>query len=315
MPHLQTDIPSGDQHESRTVVAALRRDAAGTRLVRAPRPQRRAGEVHLAVELAGVCRTDVDVALGKLPVAAPVTLGHEFAGRVLAADDLAEGTPVAVDPVLPCGACAACSAGTPRRCSHASMLGVDRDGAFAAEITVPRRAVHVPPSPMPARLRAYAEPVAATMGVLDADLPREIALTGNGRITELSRRVLQAAGHRCRPIDPDERDSTTCLLECTGTARGLAQALTAAAPGGRVLLKSRRTQSLTFDPSLAVRKEITLQGVSYGSFPQALQWLCERRIEVEDLFGPTLPLSGWADAFALDEQHKVFLQPDAGETR
>ena len=61
------------------------------------------------MEIAGLCRTDVYVAEGKIPTAEPLILGHEFSGvireRGTQVKVLKEGDRVTVNPQLGCGQC------------------------------------------------------------------------------------------------------------------------------------------------------------------------------------------------------------------
>src|SRR5262245_6358055 len=125
-----------------------------------PRPRPGPGEVLVRVVVAGICRTDLHVAEGRLPAADPVVLGHEFAGLV---EGLGAGVAgfhlgdrVAVMPVLPCAACPPCRAADELVCLAPAMLGVERDGAFAEFVAVPAHRVHRLPPGLPWRAAAYA---------------------------------------------------------------------------------------------------------------------------------------------------------------
>src|SRR4051812_47044996 len=94
--------------------------------------------ILVRVAFAGLCRTDLHVAEGRVAVELPRTLGHELAGIVEhapAGSGLAKGQRVTIQPAIPCGACVVCRdegpAGDPPRCVQPSFLGVHRDGAFA----------------------------------------------------------------------------------------------------------------------------------------------------------------------------------------
>ena len=64
---------------------AVRLHAVGDlRLEEVPVPEPGPGEVLVRVEAAGVCGTDRHLFRGEFPARPPVTLGHEFAGRVVA---------------------------------------------------------------------------------------------------------------------------------------------------------------------------------------------------------------------------------------
>lgn len=289
---------------------ALQRDHDDLRCTRVPRPRVTPGEVLLDVEIAGVCRTDVDVASGAIRLSKPTILGHEFGGRVLEAEDLAIGERVAINPILNCGECSACVAGLPRSCAEAEMLGVDRHGAFAEQVSVPRAAVYSVGQDVPVKHLAYVEPLAATLGVMQLELPSRVSITGSGRITRLCERVLNALDIEVAPLDGHtEPHSVEVVIECTGLAAELQRAIECAKPGGLVVLKSRRPQAAAVNFMPAVRKELRLQGVHYGDFATAVVWIQERRVPIDDLLGQVLPLNDWKAAFEAAEGSKVFLDP------
>src|SRR5262245_47111814 len=122
-------------------MTALVRHGSWVGLRALPRPCPQDGEVVVRVVVAGICRTDLHVAQGRLAAADPVVLGHEFAGVVEevgpGAGGVKPGDRVAVMPMLPCGLCAACSSGDELVCLEPTLLGVDRDGAFAELVAVP----------------------------------------------------------------------------------------------------------------------------------------------------------------------------------
>src|SRR5260370_35684008 len=74
------------------------------------------------------------------------------------------------------------------------MLGLESDGAFAELVKIPQGAVFPLPDAPPFRHGAYAEPVAASLGVLKSGIrPEEKGLVyGNNRIAELTLRILEA---------------------------------------------------------------------------------------------------------------------------
>ena len=107
---------------------------------RVPMPEPRPGELLIRVAVAGVCRTDVYVAQGRLSSADPLILGHELAGVVAEPGPgdhgFAAGNRVAVMPAIPCGTCLRCTSGMPECCPHHEFLGVGRHGAFAEYMAV-----------------------------------------------------------------------------------------------------------------------------------------------------------------------------------
>jgi len=111
-------------------------------------------EVVVAVAGCGLCHTDVGFAHGGVATShpLPLILGHEIAGRVVAAGDHAAawiGKSVIVPAVIPCGACEACRAGRPTICRNQFMPGNDGDGGFASHVLVPARGLCAVPDRLP----------------------------------------------------------------------------------------------------------------------------------------------------------------------
>ena len=110
-----------------------------TRLVlrELPVPEPAAGQILIAVEACGVCRTDLHVVDGELPnPKLPIVPGHEIVGRVAAlgpgVQDFAYGTRVGV-PWLgeACGVCQYCRSDRENLCDAPVFTGYTRDGGYA----------------------------------------------------------------------------------------------------------------------------------------------------------------------------------------
>jgi 6-hydroxycyclohex-1-ene-1-carbonyl-CoA dehydrogenase len=103
-----------------------------------------AGEVAVQVAGCGVCHTDLGYFYDgvRLNHPLPLALGHEVAGRVVAAGAGAEswtGRAVIVPAVIPCGECEPCRRGRPNICRRQQMPGNDIQGGFASHLVVPAR--------------------------------------------------------------------------------------------------------------------------------------------------------------------------------
>jgi len=129
-------------------IVAWQMEVPGQPLVRKELPPPEAGEGQVLVEVAGcgLCHTDLSFLYGgvKTKKEPPLTLGHEFAGTVVAAGRGAEpllGRSVLVPAVLPCGDCELCRAGRGTACRRQIMPGNDVDGGFASHALVPARFV------------------------------------------------------------------------------------------------------------------------------------------------------------------------------
>ena len=108
-----------------------------------PRPEPGPGEIRVRVHACGVCRTDLHVAEGDLPVRRPgVVPGHEVVGEV---DALGEGVArFAVGERVgtawlrsTCGRCRYCRSGAENLCPDSRYTGWTDDGGYAEYATVP----------------------------------------------------------------------------------------------------------------------------------------------------------------------------------
>jgi propanol-preferring alcohol dehydrogenase len=120
-------------------------DTGPLELVRRPLPVPGPGQVRLAVTVCGVCRTDLHVAEGDLPVHRPrVVPGHEVVGRVDAlgpgAGRFAVGDRVGVAWLAhTCGTCRFCRRGRENLCPDATFTGWDLDGGYAEAVVADER--------------------------------------------------------------------------------------------------------------------------------------------------------------------------------
>lgn len=141
------------------------------------KPKPGVGEVLLAVEMAGLCGTDLEeYAHGPVTIptagphplsgrAAPITLGHEVVGRVCESptDETLEGKRVIPDVVLGCDHCWWCRRHLPGHCSIGAVRGLHADGGLANYMLAEAAtAVPVPESLSP-EVAVFAEPVAVAV--------------------------------------------------------------------------------------------------------------------------------------------------------
>ncbi len=113
-----------------------------------PKPQPAPGEALLRVKACAVCRTDLHIVDGELPLPKlPVVPGHEIVGIVEAlgegAQDVSIGERVGV-PWLgqACGHCRYCSEHRENLCDGPQFTGLHRDGGFATHVVADARFCH-----------------------------------------------------------------------------------------------------------------------------------------------------------------------------
>jgi threonine dehydrogenase-like Zn-dependent dehydrogenase len=171
--------------------------------VEAPSPA--PGQVTVRVENAGICGSDVHAyewtdGYGFMVPHLPVTMGHEFAGRVVAAGigaGLAEGTAVTVMPAVTCGSCANCARGDSRNCLNRQSIGLTLPGGFARHVTVAAGNCLTLPDPVDTELGALTEPLGVGCEAVltgEVGLGDTVLVMGPGTIGQAAALFARAAG-------------------------------------------------------------------------------------------------------------------------
>jgi 2-desacetyl-2-hydroxyethyl bacteriochlorophyllide A dehydrogenase len=120
-----------------------------------PVPIPTSGEVLIKVAACGLCRTDleylkVEEATPKPP---PIILGHEPAGTVAGigagVSNVTVEQRVLIATAIPCLTCDFCRQGQQNLCPNMSLVGANRDGAFAEYVTAPATGVIPLPDSLP----------------------------------------------------------------------------------------------------------------------------------------------------------------------
>ena len=180
--------------------------APGLELVERPEPQAAPGEVKIRVLRTGICGTDLHIeawdewAAGA--VNAPLIVGHEFGGEVVAigpgVHDVRVGAQVSGEGHLVCGTCRNCRAGRRQMCIRTQGIGVNRDGAFAEYVVLPESNVWVHQTPVDADLAAIFDPFGnAVHTALSFPLVGEdVLITGAGPIGLIAAAVARHVGAR-----------------------------------------------------------------------------------------------------------------------
>ena len=120
-------------------------DEAPLELVERREPEPGPGQIRVRIDACGVCRTDLHVSEGDLPVHRPrVVPGHEVVGRVDAAGPGAgrfrTGDRVGVAWLAwTCGVCRFCRRAQENLCLRATFTGWDHDGGYAEATLVDER--------------------------------------------------------------------------------------------------------------------------------------------------------------------------------
>lgn len=194
-----------------------------------PRPQ--PSELLVAVRACGVCRTDLHVVEGDLPVHRPgVTPGHEVVGEVVevgaeAGADFAVGDRVGIAWLRhTCGSCRYCRRGAENLCPQSRYTGWDEDGGYAEFATVPAAFAHPLPS-------GYSDSELAPLlcaGIIGyralarADLPPggRLGLYGFGGSAHITAQVALARGAEVHVMTRGQRARELALRLGAASAQG-----------------------------------------------------------------------------------------------
>lgn len=307
-----------------------------------PRPRR--GEALVRVRCAGICNTDLELLAGYYDFRG--VPGHEFVGTVAEGSPKWLGRRVVGEINAGCGRCSRCTGGMRKHCPRRRVLGIlALPGALAEFVTVPEENLHEVPRALADREAVFCEPLAAACEILtQVRIPRgeRVAVLGDGKLGLLCAQALAARGARVtvfgrhpgrskwlaplgiRLLCGEKRPAHAYrfVVEATGSARGLNEALQLVTPLGTVILKSTTHEPVQTGLSkLVVVPEVTLVGSRCGPFPRALRLLLLRQVATGPLIHAERPLEDVEEAFRLAGQPgalKVLVwssPPDASTAR
>jgi len=204
---------------------------------------------RVRVRSAGICGSDLHLIEAGVIEAAQVTLGHEVAG--LTDDD----TPVAIEPLAPCGICGPCLDGDYNLCrtSGAMLFGIGRDGGMADEMWVPARALVPLPAGVDVCDASLVEPLAVVVHSFRRAAVRpaqRVAVIGGGTIglcavavgRALGCEVGLAARHDHQRAAGERLGASEIsghydvVIEAAGSESALASAIDLAKPSAQVVI-------------------------------------------------------------------------------
>jgi threonine 3-dehydrogenase len=287
-------------------------------------------------------------------VTPPVILGHELAGRVAATGAgvtrVREGDLVGVESHLYCGVCAQCRVGSPHLCRDLRVIGAHVNGGYAEYVVIPE-ANAVESNGLDPAVVALQEPMgnAVHAAFVEPIEGRTVAVTGCGPIGLCAVGIAKAGGaswvvatdtepYRLELAtrmgadlvldgsapDTVERvlaatggDGVDVVLEMSGAAPALDQALRISTRGGRISLLGIFGEPVTVDLSnLFIEKGLRLYGIFgrliYDTWERTQALLRSGALDVEPILTHRFDLADWQQGFdLLGSRHagKVVLTP------
>lgn len=308
-----------------------------------PMPTPTEGEALIRVSLVGICNTDLEIVRGYMGFHG--VLGHEFVGTVerIYGDAALQryghllGKRVVGEINAACyrADCYYCQRGISSQCPDRTTLGIDRrDGAFAEYLMLPVENLHPVRDNISDEEAVFVEPLAANFEMLEQVHLRptdSVVILGDGKMGQLAAQVLTLTGceiamvgHNREKLSlaeargvriylPDDDVHFTLehgrradvVVECTGSASGLAMALRIVRPRGTLILKSTVAGSSTLNLAPIVVDEIRVQGSRCGPFPPALRALSQKLVDVHPLISARYTLDEGLAAFERAGQRGV----------
>ena len=305
-----------------------------THLERRPVPTPRDDQVLVAIDLCGICGSDLDAPDLKEVYRGGFIMGHEPAGRIAGVgrkvSGWRSGQRVAINPNGDtCGVCEACRSGRWNHCIPATMeraVGLQADGGLAAYAAVSPKTLHALPDEMGRVESGWVEPSAVALrAVLTAgDLSgRSVLVVGGGPVGQLCCRLARhyGAGHvwlsepsaerrsyaeasrADRAFDPAaeageiERLKADVVLECSGSEAGIRSGVAAARPEGTLVVVGGGRGGL--DPIAILIKELRVLGsFTYADeFAEVIALLTDGALQVADLTSEIATLDDAPAAF------------------
>ncbi len=303
-----------------------------------PDPSPAEDEVAVAVELCGICGTDLHVLDGDYPaVRYPVVPGHEFSGTVVGIGrrvrGLGVGDYVAVDPMVFCGGCVQCRRGATNLCLYGGGLGTTSDGALAELVAVKASQCERVPAAIPAAWAPLIEPLSCVVHAMDRIGPvlgERVLVVGAGAAGLLLIGTLAAAG---AVVDVLERNSDRralapafgaassagsvdeleladtgwdLVVDASGSTEGVALGLSHLRRGGRLCIfgvasPKARVELSPFD---VFSRELTIIGSTSvrNSFGRAAEFMATGALPIDRLLADPLALCDTRQAMELARQ-------------
>ena len=307
-------------------------------------PQPGPDDVLIRVLKTSICGTDVHIdqwdKWASATIEPPLVIGHEFVGEVVGTGDhvkgLEPGTIVSGEGHLVCGQCRNCLGGRMHLCPHTKGVGVNRQGAFADFLCLPKTNVWQVDQTIPLDVVSCYDPLGnAVHTATHFDvLGEDVLITGAGPIGCMAAAICRHAGARsvvvtdvnpCRLELARKMGATVALdvskdslleterfldmkegfdvgLEMSGNPVALSQMIDVMFSGGRIALLGILPPDAQVDWTRIIFKGLTLKGI-YGRKMYETWYkmnvLLRGGLSIEPVITHHFPAESWREAFDL----------------
>lgn len=283
-------------------------------------PQPGAGDVLVRVAAVGVCGSDVHYfehgRIGDFVVEAPMVLGHEASGTIVAVGDGVPadrvGQRVSIEPQRPCRHCEFCRTGRYNLCPDIVFYATPPiDGAFAEYVTIPHDFAHPVGPEISDEAAALLEPLSvAVASCRKAGIGpgSSVVIAGAGPIGIVSAQTARAFGAtRVVVSDPLEARRATALrlgatevvdpmsealgdgfdafIDASGSPVAVAQGIRALRPAGVAVLVGMGADEIAIPVSLVQARELVVTGVFRyaNTWPAAIELVRAGLVDLDAL--------------------------------
>lgn len=330
--------------------ASVLRGAKDVVVEERPVPQPAAGEVLVRIGSVGVCGSDVHYfehgRIGDFVVTAPLVLGHEAGGVVVAvgpgvAPDRV-GQRVSLEPGVPCRRCEWCHQGEYNLCPDIRFFATPPvDGAFCEYVAIADDFAYPVPEVLSDDAAGLLEPLSVAVWAnrkADVGVGSSVLVAGAGPVGLLVAQVARALGagrvvvsdvdeHRrglasqfgaTEVLDPAQPPSATAdveaFIDCSGAPAAVTAGVRMVRPAGRVVLVGMGADEMTIPVSLVQNREIVVTGTFRyaNTWPEAIALASSGAVDLDALVTGHVDLDHVVDALAPDpaQRHvKIMVRP------
>jgi threonine dehydrogenase-like Zn-dependent dehydrogenase len=276
-------------------------------------PTAGAGEIVVDVTAAGICGSELHGISQPGFRQPPLVMGHEFVGTT------PDGRRVTVNPILSCGGCDMCAAGSRQLCRERSIIGIHRPGAFAEQVAVPVQLARELPDSISWEAAALIEPLANAVHawrIAGRPAGRRVGIIGAGTIglvallvvqrdtqdvvvTDVSDDRLEVARRLGAPVTGPELDGDfDVIIDAAGVGATRQASVAHLKPSGTTVWMGLGSADSAFDALGLIRNEKRVLGsfaYTDGDFNAAVE------------LSTDVDLS-WATSYPLEEGPAIFMQ-------